>query len=214
MRSDDRSLADLDVVDYAHLSSQSHILAQFRAAGDPRLRRDDRVCSHGNVMRNLHEIVDLGPSADQRATKSRAIDSCIGADLDIVFDLDNTGLRDFDSMIAAPGIAEAIAADDHTRLENDPVAEAASIANHHMGMQHAVAADCNSIAQKHSWKQNAAIANLREFAYIHMGIDRYIVTKLCGRIDIRRGSDFPAIFGTRSKQLKNFGERHIGLRHL
>src|SRR5688572_20566172 len=113
LRSDDRSVADLDMIDYPHLSSQSHILAQFCTAGDPGLRRDHRVCSHGNIMRNLHEIIDLSASSNECAAKSCAIDGCIGADLDIVFDLDVAHLRDLDPMFAAPGVAEAVAANNH-----------------------------------------------------------------------------------------------------
>src|SRR5688572_30713776 len=89
LRSDDRSIADLDMIDYPHLSRQSHILTQLCTAGDPRLRRDHRVCSDRDIMRNLHEIIDLGSSSDKCTAKSCAIDRCIGADLDVVFYLDN-----------------------------------------------------------------------------------------------------------------------------
>ena len=47
------------------------------------------------VMANLHEIVDFRALADDCFAKTSAINGRIGADLDIVADLDDADLRDF-----------------------------------------------------------------------------------------------------------------------
>jgi hypothetical protein len=114
LRSDRGAIADLDMIDHAHLSSQRDILAEFGTSGDAGLSGDYRVFSDDNVMRNLHEVIDLCPSTDQGAAECSPVDRAIGADLDIVFDFDNTHLRDFDPLIADSGVAKAVAADHNT----------------------------------------------------------------------------------------------------
>src|SRR4051812_7715228 len=59
-----RSHADRHMADDAHLPAQRHEILEHRAAGNADLRDDDAVASHGHVVADLHEIVDLGAFAD------------------------------------------------------------------------------------------------------------------------------------------------------
>ena len=48
-----------------------------------------------DVVRDLHEIVDLGALADDGVAGRAAVDRGVGADLDVVLNDDAAGLRDF-----------------------------------------------------------------------------------------------------------------------
>jgi hypothetical protein len=79
---------------------------------------------------DLHEVVDLGAGFDSGFPDSRTIDRCIGAELDIVFDHDSGHLRNlFVRAITASHEAVAVAANHHTILKNDAIADRHTLAD-------------------------------------------------------------------------------------
>ena len=58
------------------------------AAGDSGLRRDHRVFSHDNVVGHLHQVVEiLYAVLNPCPTKTGAVDRRVGADFDVVVNL-------------------------------------------------------------------------------------------------------------------------------
>lgn len=209
MRTNHRAITDLDMIDDPDLAGDGDMVADFGAAGDAGLRGDHRVLADRDIMGDLHEIIDFSATANQGLTQSRAIDSGVGADFDIVFNHDDTDLRNLDALFAAPGIAKTIAADHHTGVQYDPVSQAAAIPHHDIGMKHAVRSDLNIRTDKSAGIERRVWADFRPRANVRMSTDRHSVS------DERRGVD-GRLRATRLRererwceQLKDFRERDI-----
>ena len=133
----------------ADLARQNHIVIEGGAAGNPRLGADEAMFSNNHVMTDLHQIVDLAPLAHHRAAEARPVDGGIGPDLDVVLEHDIADLGHF--LVAAPAkfIAEAVRADNGSRLEPDPFAQDAFGRDRRAGHEPAVLADPGGPADKH-----------------------------------------------------------------
>src|SRR5262249_35154654 len=127
-----RAVPDRYVVHDARLAGQDHVVADAGAAGDARLRGDDRAFADHDVVRDLHEIIDFGAAADNGLSQRRAIDRSIGADLNVVADLDDADLRNLHARRSLSGIAEAVGADNDACVQYDAVADAALLAHGHV----------------------------------------------------------------------------------
>src|SRR5262245_66166467 len=80
----------------AHLPRHDDIVVDNGAAGKTDLSREQHIPSDDDAMSNLHEVVDLRPSANPRLADRRSIDRGVCANLDVVFD-DHVGmLRDLE----------------------------------------------------------------------------------------------------------------------
>ena len=92
-------------------------------AGNAGLRDDDAMAADDDIMADLNQIVDLGAFADNGVAIGAAIDGGAGADLDIVLQNHAADLRHFEMSARAHGEAEAILADVHAGVDNDPIAD-------------------------------------------------------------------------------------------
>ena len=95
LRAEHRAGADRDMIGDADLAAHHDEISHLRAAGYAGLRGDHAVPPDADVVRDLHEIVDLGALADDRVAGRAAVDRGVGADLHVVLDDDAAGLRDF-----------------------------------------------------------------------------------------------------------------------
>ena len=103
-------------------------------------------------MRDLHEVVDFRARAHSRLSDRGAIDGCVGADLDIVFDHDVGVLGNLE--MRSVGLfreAEAIAAEDGAVLHDDTVAQDDAFADRDLRIDEAVLADARAGADDHVW---------------------------------------------------------------
>src|SRR5207245_844080 len=66
LRGDDSAVTDREMVGDAHLAGEHDTPADPARPGDPHLGDDDRVLADLDVVTDLHEVVDLGPAADDR----------------------------------------------------------------------------------------------------------------------------------------------------
>ena len=123
MRSQDHTFFDAYVIGDADLPSNDDVLLDNHAAGDPCLRRDDDVLSYGDVMADVDHIVDLHAARDHGRVERAAINSDVGADLDIVSDLEAPDLREFfiPAGLVVADIAKTIAAQHRAGLYFDVV---------------------------------------------------------------------------------------------
>ena len=172
MRADDSAIADLNMIDDARLPSDGHMFANLGTSGDTRLRRDYRMLPDIYIVGDLHEIIDLGAAANHGLAQSRTIDGCVCANLNIIFDHDNADLWNLDPTFAAAGIAETVAANDHTRVKYHPIADAASMSNHHVGMKYAIGTDLDIVTDKDTRIKRRIAANFGARADIRMRENR------------------------------------------
>ena len=78
-----------------NLPANQDTLTDLDAAGNSGLRCDDGIPSDHDVVRDLHEIVDLDALLNPSPAKPRAINSRVRADLDVVVDLNDAELLNF-----------------------------------------------------------------------------------------------------------------------
>src|SRR3989442_8856044 len=74
LRGDDSAVTDREMVGDAHLSGEHDTPADPARPGDPHLGDDDRVLADLDVVTDLHEVVDLGPAADDRLPQGGTVD--------------------------------------------------------------------------------------------------------------------------------------------
>ena len=75
------------------------------------------------VVADHDQVVDLGPLADPRGLEGGAVDRAVGADLDVVLDLEPAGMRDLHVPAVDLAVAESVAAEHAAGVDLDPVAE-------------------------------------------------------------------------------------------
>ena len=68
------------------LAADRDEILERRRAGDADLRHDHAMLADGDVVGDLHQVVDLRPLPDQRVAAAAAVDRRVGADLDVVAD--------------------------------------------------------------------------------------------------------------------------------
>src|SRR5919201_2096195 len=144
LRADQRAVTDAHVVGHTDLSGQDDAASQPRAAGDADLRDQDRVLADLHVVTELHEIVDLGPAADDRIAECRAVDRAVRTDLDVVLDDDAARLRNLAMPRAVEGEAKPVGADDRAGMHQHALSQSRSGEERHVGAEHALLADLHA----------------------------------------------------------------------
>src|SRR5215831_942713 len=144
LRAEHRAVADGEMVREAHLPGGDHAAAEPARAGDADLRHDDRVLADLDVVADLHKVVDLRAPTDDGPTEHGAVDRGVGTDVHVVLDHDDADLRDLAMPGAVEDVAEPVAPDDGTRLDDHPAAEADALAQHHPWMEHRILADLDA----------------------------------------------------------------------
>ena len=96
-----------------------------------------------DVVRDLHQIVDLGALADDGVAGRAAIDRGVGADLDVVLNDDSPGLRNFLVAARRRQIAEAVLADARAGMDDHAVADQ-RVEHRGAGADRAVASDSDA----------------------------------------------------------------------
>src|SRR5580704_6563735 len=93
LRENERICADIDVAADACLSGCGHAFAELRRTCDAHLTAQGAMFSDGDVVADLHEIVDLRAAADDGGSRHGAIDASTRTDLDAIADHDVADLR-------------------------------------------------------------------------------------------------------------------------
>src|SRR5260370_941432 len=141
LRRDNRVVLDCKMANDPDLSGHHHFFSDAGAAGIAGLGGDDGMLSNNDVVRDLHEIVDLNALLDPGPTESSSINGCVCPDLDVVVDLNNSELRNFLVTAFDEFEPKAIRADHCTAVNNDARADSRSFANGYVRINHARRAD-------------------------------------------------------------------------
>src|SRR2546430_15523359 len=140
--SDDRPLADPDVVREPNLSGQDDAILDNDAAGDAALRDDDAVAADRHIVSDLHQVVDLGPFADHGVADAAAVDGGARTDLYVVLNDDAADLQHLAVTGRSHQVAESILPDGATGMDDHAVADQA-VRDRDVGTDGAMAADAH-----------------------------------------------------------------------
>src|SRR5204863_193949 len=119
----------------ADLPGEDHTAPDPARARDADLGDDDRVLADLDVVRDLHEVVDLGAAPHDRVAEHRAIDRRVGSDLHVVLDEDPAHLRDLAVRLPVECVAEAVGPDHRARMDDGPPAELDAGSEHHARLE-------------------------------------------------------------------------------
>ena len=181
LRRDNRVVLDCKMANDPDLAGHHHFFSDASAAGNARLRGDDGMLSNNDVVRDLHEIVDLNAFLDPSPTESSPINGCVCPDLNVVVNLDNSELRNFLVTAFDEFEPKTVRADYCTAVNNGARADSRLFANGDVRINHARLAD------------NAFMSN------VSVGADHCVVTNRCTRLDDRERLNGDAVSEFRSR---------------
>ena len=98
-----------------------------RASGNARASRDRRMRTDDDVVSHLDLVVELRPIMHDGILNGAAIDGGVGADFDIVADTDASHLRHLDPTTRIGCKPETVGADDRARMQQAPLADSYSL---------------------------------------------------------------------------------------
>src|SRR5204863_391906 len=90
---DGHLVADLQMPGHTRLSGEDRVIADLRTARDADLCDHQAIVPDDDVVRDLHQVVDLRAFADHRRPERAAVDAHVGTDLDVVANDDIADLR-------------------------------------------------------------------------------------------------------------------------
>jgi hypothetical protein len=148
LRADYYAISDLNMADYSDLSGQHDMVSKPCAAGDAHLRNQETILAHYDIVRNHDEIIDLYASFYPGLAESRAVDSSVSADLNIIVDLHYASLVYlYMPALCVMGIPVSVGSNHGARMYNNTVAYYASIKDRSPGVYQAPFADSDLFAQ-------------------------------------------------------------------
>ena len=143
-----------------HLTAKHTPFAYLCTACYTYLRRHHGVGADVGIVGNLYEVVELYALANIGRTHCRTVYTSVGTNLYIVFDGNDTDLRNLVVSIRTWSKAEAISTDDTTCMKSHVIAELTAVINGY------VRADEGILANLHTLADVGMRINLATFAYL------------------------------------------------
>ena len=117
-------------------------------------------------MSNVNQVIELGSVADGSDSQRGAIDAGVGANLDIVADLDAADLRELLVTITGANEAEAVGAEHATGVQHGTVAEDHVIVNCNVRVENTIVADADARSDGTIGADAGAFANEGTWAHL------------------------------------------------
>src|ERR1700682_6400729 len=123
-------------------------------------------------MTNLDQVVEFRTTLDARLSGRGAIDRRAGANLDIIFDPDASGSRDFPPMaLFVFGKNKTVAANDRVVVNDHALAQNRILANRHAGMDFGISTDDDVPVDRHVRMKSNSLANFGVLSNHHVRTD-------------------------------------------
>ena len=185
LRRDNRVVLDCKMANDPDLAGHHHFFSDAGAAGNARLRGDDGMLSNNDVVRDLHEIVDLNAFLDPGPTESSAIDGCVCPDLNVVVNLDNSELRNFLVTAFDEFEPKTVRADYCTAVNNGACADSRLFANGYVRINQARRADNAFVSDVAAGADHGVVTDCRARFDDRMRLNRDAASDFCSWIDNR-----------------------------
>ena len=131
-----------------------------------------------HVMGNLDQIVDFGALLDDRLAECGSVDRNIRPKLDIILDCDSAELGNFIMLVLVLRIAEPIASDYRTAVNDHPRSDRTAFPDDDVGIQQRIVSDRRIVANKHTGVERHSRANRHPVSQGDSRPDRDIGTNL------------------------------------
>src|SRR3974390_1907140 len=134
----------------SHAAPKPHSIAEGHAAGNANHPAYDAAFSDGNIVTDMHMIVDFGAAPDASDFDCGAIDSGAGSDLPVIADhyapkrmspQEPTARRERGRRHHAGREAKSVRANNRIGMYDRPVADDTAIADAYAGMEQALRAN-------------------------------------------------------------------------
>ena len=123
LRRDRHAIADFEMAGETYLAGESHIISKASTTGNAGLSDDETVLADGDVVCNLHEVIDLRSFSDRGGPERAAIDRHIRANLYIVVNDHVSYLGNFAVRSRIENISESVRSDHSACMDSDSTAK-------------------------------------------------------------------------------------------
>lgn len=210
LRGDDRAVAHCEMAGGADLAREDAVIADARGASEANLTAKHGVATDLGGVTDEDEIVDLCAAADTGFADGGAVDAGVGLDFDVVFKDGGAGLNHF--VPGAVGIfcvAEAVAADDDSVLQNDAVADFAEFADDGVSVGEEVSTDAHAAINSDETVQDGVFTEDCVFLDETVRADMRAGGDSGGRRDHRGGVNTRRVFWDFVEKFDCLGEGEI-----
>src|SRR5581483_323176 len=201
------AVSDRDVIYHADLPGQDHAVAEGGAACNAHLRDQQAGTAHAHVMADMDQIVQLGAGADNRRARLGAINAAVGADLDVVADLDRAQLRHLLERGADRNIAEAVRADHAARVKNAALADSYAPIQDDVGVEDGLVPDGAAVPDVDAGPERDTVAEGDCLAEDDVRANAYLLAQTRVRADLRGGVNADGQIPGRRKRFQHPDKR-------
>ena len=173
---DDRAVADADMIHDPRLAGNDDVIAGAAGAGDAHLTDKEIVPADLAVVGHHDEVVDFRPVADPGGLECATVNRRARANFHVGPDFHMPELRNFDVPSALQTVTETIGSEHGVGVDNDTVAKHGSIIEDRAGIECHLVADAAETADDHAAVNTAACSQCAAFANARKRVDATIVT--------------------------------------
>src|SRR3954453_10971166 len=182
------------------VARQDHVVPDPGAPRDPDPGHEQAALPDADVVCHVHQIVQLGPPADDRVVEAAPVHAGVGAHFDVVLQDAPPDVGDPDVPGGAGKIPEPISSDHRPGLEHHPAADPRPGVAHDPGADHAVIADGYPVTDGHAFGDPNPVAQAHVPTQQGIRADAHLGPDATARADSGRGIH-PWGGGRRRKEL-------------
>src|ERR1700730_14163543 len=204
---------DARLVADAHLAADDGVVFNHHSTGAPGLCGNDDMPSECAIVADVDQVVDLRAVSDLGHAQSRAVDTGISSDLDVIANLDTADLRELFVMVAAADKAEAVRAQDTACMHNSAIADGDVLVNGHVSVQKAMGAQAHAVSNSAARSDARPFADVRACTHCRVGSDGGRFRDLGVRSDYRARMNARLDRSRRVEETQDGGKRHARIRN-
>src|SRR5208282_5338526 len=165
LTANDGAVFEMALLPKTRLAAHHYVLAEIARAGKTDLCGHNGVRADLAVVCDVHQVIQFNAFPDARVVERTAINGRVGANLNVVRDFDDSGLRKFPVAALALRVAETVGSNHGSRVNFHAMPDANARVKSDARMDPAVIADPAACAD------HAVCANLRAFADVGVFAD-------------------------------------------
>gem|GEM_PF-6391291 len=159
------------------LPGQNGVSANGCTAGYANLGHYQGIFANPHVVGNMYQVIGFNTSAYMRFTESAPVNGAVCPNFNIIIDLDDTGMLNFNMYISVGHKTETVTANHGPGIDLDPAAYPAAFHDGDIGAEDRVITDYHIISQIHTGMQVDPVAQSHVIAHRDKIANGYIPTR-------------------------------------